>query len=280
MASPAGSGGQVPISKNRSGHERLVVPHASKNKSDEVVTPLKAGTESVVIPAPKNSKSTKTVPSELQEIKLQLQSLNLNYSEMLSKVDQIACLVLRVEELEVKIVEMQQENEDQKKTISELQGRVNKAEQYTRRDSIELREIPVKNNENVEDIVLSVGENLNVPISASDISIAHRLFAKRGYIPGIIVKFTNRKIKNALIAKKRLLTLKQSDFVPGEYENDKIYIGESLSPYYRRLLADTKKKAKEEGYKFVWWKNGVCVRKEEKEEVIKIERKEDIYTKM
>jgi len=42
-------------------------------------------------------------------------------------------------------------------------------------------------NENLDEVVIQVAEKLGFQITADDISIAHRLTAKRGKTPGIIV---------------------------------------------------------------------------------------------
>jgi len=247
------------------------VPPAKASKSTQpaasVITPNKV---------PSSGSAT----SELKEIKFQLQNLNHNYSELLSRVDEIASLVSRVESLELQLEEMTSTNENQQRTISDLQMRLNHAEQYTRRDSLEIRDVPYTANEDVEEIVRKVAQNLNVPLTNSDISIAHRLKAKRGFTPGIIVKFTSRKAKNSIIDKKKNLTLTRNDFVPGDYDDNRIFIGHSLSPFYRRLLMATKNKARELGYRYIWWKNGVCVRKDNNEPIIKIENMEEILTNL
>lgn len=262
--------------KTRSGKERMPLPPKVPKNG---VQPGSSG-GNMTPPLKILHKQGDSSATELQDIKLQLQGLNYNYSELLSSMNEIACLIKRVESLETKLEEMQIVNDNQDKTIKELQGRLNNAEQYTRRDSIEIREIPVSENENVEEIVLRVAQNIDVPLTSADISVAHRLKSKAGYIPGIIVKLTSRKAKNSLIEKKRNITLKQSDFIPGDYAVNKIYMGESLSPFNRRLLASTKKTAKEAGYKYIWWRNGVRVRKEDDSSIIRIDSEDDILLKL
>ena len=81
---------------------------------------------------------------------------------------------------------------------------------------------------------------------------------------------TLKIIKNTYI---KIIT----NFDIGLKGRERIYISESLTPHYRKLLKTVKEMAKLKEYKFVWWKNDrILVRKEERSPVIVIEKEEDL----
>lgn len=158
--------------------------------------------------------------------------------------------------------------------IKSLENRVLNLEQYSRRSCVEFREVIQAENEDVETIIENAAKILNIPLTRNDIDAAHRLKTAPGKTPVIIAKFHSRKIRDKFIENKRK-TITNNDVIGKG--SGKIYIGESLAPYYRELLWKAKMKAKAENYKFVWWKNDtILVRKEEQGPIIRIKTEEDI----
>lgn len=71
-------------------------------------------------------------------------------------------------------------------------------EQYSRRDCVEIKGIPV--NKNTDDVVIDVAKLMDVPLKSEDISISHRLPQSKNskYHPIIMAKFTSRKARYML----------------------------------------------------------------------------------
>ena len=97
--------------------------------------------------------------------------------------------------------------------------KVDALEQYGRRLNLEIAGVPVKDNENTNDIVVEVAKLANVEITKDQISTFHRLAAKpkRNAIdqaarspPPIIVRFINRDIRNRLYANRQNLRIANS----------------------------------------------------------------------
>ena len=61
------------------------------------------------------------------------------------------------------------------KVITMHSQNINDLEQYSRRECLEIRGIPVTQDESTDEIVGKVGEIIGVDIDADDISISHRL---------------------------------------------------------------------------------------------------------
>ena len=85
----------------------------------------------------------------------------------------------------------------------------NDLEQYTRRDCIEIRGIPLPEEpqeEETNNIVLQLSEKMGIPMERKDISISHRIPSSRASVdPAIIVKFVRREMRENLYrARKRL----------------------------------------------------------------------------
>ena len=74
-------------------------------------------------------------------------------------------------------------------------------EQYTRRDCLEIRGIPVQQGEDTNDIIIKLGSKIGVEVNKNDISVSHRLplggkAARSDTVyPTIIVKFVRRDVR-------------------------------------------------------------------------------------
>ena len=85
---------------------------------------------------------------------------------------------------------------------SDLRSAIDDQAQYTRRECLELRGVPVTSGEDTNEIVKKIGTLIDVDINDTNISISHRISlvnnGESGSIPirhsVIVVKFTNRRI--------------------------------------------------------------------------------------
>ena len=109
--------------------------------------------------------------------------------------------------------------------------------QYSKRECLELVGIrqSVKDDD-LEKVVTKIVNKVGINITERDVQAVHRI-GKEGRT---IVKFSNRKDCHALVkVKSDLNTLTMKDF--GFEENNKIYVNESLCPYYSVLWAKRKR---------------------------------------
>lgn len=166
-----------------------------------------------------------------------------------------------------------------------MKTEVDDQEQYGRRECLELRGIPVSDSlhENTDDLVQSVGKVLDIDIQDSDISVSHRLpisksNTSRTSPAAIIVKFTNRKIRDNLYRSRlKLKDFDIGDIGFGRYGNDKIYIQESLTAKRRKLFNQCLAARKKYHYKFIWTYYGtVYLRKNESCSAVKISSSKDL----
>ena len=106
---------------------------------------------------------------------------------------------------------------------------IDRLEQYSRRESIQITGIPEEKDENVVEKVIELGKKIGVDLEERDVSVAHRN-GKRRYI---LCKMTSRTAANKMIsARKRLKDIPECA--------SKVYINEDLTPLRSRLLGYAK----------------------------------------
>ena len=187
---------------------------------------------------------------------------------------------------------LQDENKILKATIRSIESSLesvtranNDLEQYTRRECVEIRGIPVAANpseEQTNNIVKDVGKLLGVDITENDISVSHQMPQSKKHKgkpgpPATIVKFTRHNVKdNFYRARKQLKDLTMRDL--GYSEKNMIYLAESLTERNRMLFKDYSKVKKDMEFKFIWTLNGkIFMRKNKDSAVHHINNKEDLH---
>ena len=138
---------------------------------------------------------------------------------------------------------LKDENKILKATIRSIESSLesvtrvnNDLEQYTRKECVEIRGIPVAatpSEEQTNNIVTNVGKLLGMDITQNDISVSHQMPQSQKHKgkpgpPAIIVKFTRCDVKdNFYHARKQLKDLTTQDL--GYSKKNKIYLAESLT---------------------------------------------------
>ena len=177
------------------------------------------------------------------------------------------------------------ENKELKSQSKELKSqseseveKLDRLEQYGRRQNLEIVGIPVQDGENTNAIVIEVAKLLDVSLTPEQISTSHRLPAKNpeNRSPPIIARFTNRDVRNQIYAnRKATRTASLVNFsVPG---TEKVYVNENLTRPRKKLFWLTKQKAKKIGFKYFWTTNGnIFVKQTDQAEVIAIKNEKDL----
>ena len=130
----------------------------------------------------------------MEELVKTVEFVSTKYDELLTKQNN----------LEAANVELQKENQLLKIQVFCLQNNaaqtsdnLNHLEHFGRRDRLEIWGIPVKREENTDELVRSVGDLIDAGIKPEDISISHRLTSKRSTPnspPAITLKFVKRTV--------------------------------------------------------------------------------------
>lgn len=162
----------------------------------------------------------------------------------------------------------------------ELENRLTDIEQYSRANCLEIHGIPYSPTENVEDIVVSVGEALGCQINKNLIEACHRLGKRSGENKSspIIVKFIKRNVKEDILQKRRV----KRDFSTRHMnlQSDMpVYINESLCPVRRAVFYEARRVKNEKGYKYLWIRNGkILIRKTDGSQVIDLRNIKDVHS--
>ena len=172
----------------------------------------------------------------------------------------VKTLNTKIEQMEDTFGTLQEENKALKQEQVSLKAQVLrsandlKLEQYTRRDCLEIRGIPLPEDLRVEDtnnIVLQLSQKMGIPLERNDISVSHRIRSSKASVdPAIIVKFVRREMRESLYrSRKRLKSITTADL--GFSVDKKIFINESLTPKNKELFKDCLKFKNDKTYKFL-----------------------------
>ena len=139
--------------------------------------------------------------------------------------------------------------------LIEMERNMHRLEQYSRRECIEIAGIPSSITNNLlEEHVLLIFEKFDVVLEAMDIVACHRL----GKTNRVIVKLLNRKDSQYILEKKyKLRNIALYNHDESENSNSrKIFINQSLCPYYRKLYGLVKDLSNEGLIDSFWISNG------------------------
>ena len=162
-----------------------------------------------------------------------------------------------VESLRKKVEKQQNDSE-----INELYDQQDNIEQYTCKNSLEIHGIPEELYTSTEDVIIKLGEQLQVPISPEDIKISHKLYSGKNNPKHIIVKFISHKKKSQLYKKRtELRKIKLVDMFPGSSmaataKSRGLFINENLTSYRKHIMKKANNLKKDNLLQNVWTLDG------------------------
>ncbi|CAB4005709.1 Hypothetical predicted protein [Paramuricea clavata] len=179
------------------------------------------------------------------------------------KYDDLFSKVAKMEETNKLLVEenkyLRESLHDSSNNLDQLKQEINNIEQYSRRECLETRGIPIQSGESTDEFVLKIGEQIGVRVEENDISISHRLATGNRNVdstkrdPAIIVKFVRRDILDRFNkAKTNLRNKTTRDIGMLRFAERKIYVAESLTQWNKKLFNKCLEAKKQLNYKFIW----------------------------
>lgn len=203
------------------------------------------------------------IKSQLQEFQKSLSHINLQFDKAISDVK------LCMENTQ----QLQSENILLKKKVNDMELRLSQVEQDARQNNIEIHCLPEHKQENLLKTVTQLSSVVSYPITENDILSCNRVqkLNSTSKMPRtVICKLSNKLKRDNLLA--AVLTYNKAN--PKQKLNTKllgygniespVYVSEHLTPSNKALHAQTRIKAKEKQYKYVWVRNGkIFVRKDE-----------------
>ena len=117
--------------------------------------------------------------------------------------------------------------------ISVLETDLNKQNQYSRRNNLDIQGIPDSvSDDQLEEKVIKIFYQINVKIDKFDIEDCHRMGKSK---KTTIVRFVNRKNCKAILEKKLSLNRKLDNEKLGFQSDARILVSEHLTPYNQHL---------------------------------------------
>ncbi|XP_077500056.1 uncharacterized protein LOC144110852 [Amblyomma americanum] len=201
------------------------------------------------------------VKETVESMEKSVQHLSDQYDEVLAKMQlqstEIVTLSKRVEKIEAQI-----QSENTNPEICELRQQINSLEQYSRRNNLEVHGLAQTKNENLFQKINAIAQDLELPqLTEHDVEGLHRLPAKRGKTPAVLVRFSSRVTKDQWMEKKQSMREAEST----------VYFLDNLTAQNKRLIWMMKTRATEKQYEYAWHSNGkLFVRKCQGETAIRI----------
>lgn len=200
-------------------------------------------------------KTQEETMKKLLDIEESQSFISRQYDDIIKKLDKMT-------ELEVKFKKCEADNENKNKVISELSARLSRMEQYSRKNMIEISNIAFTKEENPVQLAIKVASKFGVPLQTNDIQAAHRLGRPiEGKTPNMIVELASRPKRDQWLTQRKRTVLNSE--VTGK-DKGKIFIYESMSPYFKELNFKVRNIIKESNKKyFVWYKDySILVRRD------------------
>lgn len=173
-----------------------------------------------------------------------------------------------------KIDELKHENQTLRAQYDDLQKRLCAVEQQSRACNLELHCVPENRAENLVNLSMQLSSSVKGGLSESNILAVHRVTKvnKESQRPrSIVLKLSSPRCRDTLLAAVKIYNkanpndkLNSSHVGIGGEAKKYIFVSEHLPYAMKQVHAATRIFAKENGFKFVWVRNGrVYIRKNE-----------------
>lgn len=195
--------------------------------------------------------------------------------------------LISVEEKVLGISPIQRDLNIAKETIVELQSANNLQDQLSRQNNLELSGVPSRGGENLNTILSDLCKKVGFILQDTDIDTIHRVrpFFNTGSErnkeglrhPSIIIRFTQRRRKDQLIAAVRARRgITTADIgIPGPAYN--LYLNDHLTPANKLLLKRARELKVKCSYSYLWVRDcKILIRKNDKSGIIRISKESDL----
>lgn len=168
--------------------------------------------------------------------------------------------------------------------IQTLEGKIEYLEKKTRSTSVELRNIPIVNNENTSvlcDTIVKIGKIVKIPLQQSDIKNVYRINKRNDNKP-VIVEFISDIVKSNFLrstkySKKTDKNSLTSTALGIDGPVKQIYISEFLTSKANRLFFLARDYANSHAFEYVWTAYGnIYLRKKQGDSAIRINNEDDL----
>lgn len=169
--------------------------------------------------------------------------------------------------------------DDHEQTIRSLASKMDGLEQQARQCNIEVSNLPERRDENLLNLIESIGTKIGCAINRREIVSIHRVphASQTGKPKNVIVKLTSRIMRDNILGAYRIkkgITSAELGLSGAPYI---IYINEHLTLRNKQLFRTAREAAKQANFRYVWVKHStVLVRASDSSPVIPIRTEQDI----
>ena len=180
-----------------------------------------------------------------------------------------------VKSLKEKIASLSDENANLRRRVEELELKVERAEQYSRRNCLRMSGISETDNESVDEKGMQVTTAIGSDIALCDIDRCHRLGRPRTTTSGnqmarprdIIIKFTSFRARQKVLKNKS--KLRASGFT-------NVYVNENLKATRVNIFFQTRKLVKDKLIHSTWTSDGTIIVKDKHLKIHRLESHRDL----
>ncbi|XP_046976332.1 uncharacterized protein LOC124542424 [Vanessa cardui] len=217
--------------------------------------------------------------SELQKIvktQKDIQQINVNIE------NSIAFLTSQNEEFKKKINQLDGKIKEDRQYITVLEDRIEDLQRSNRKNNFEIKNVPSKPNETKEqlvDMVICLSQNIGYKIEKSNITDIYRVRGKGEKVKStpIVVETSSTLLKTGFLKMCKSFNIKNKTKLRAKHlgfckdEETPIYVSEQLTAKGSRLYFLARDLAKSKTYRFCWTAYGkIYVRKDENSPIIHI----------
>lgn len=229
------------------------------------------------------SNFSKEQEHRFQDLQNTMSKLNEQNAELRKSVQLMSN---KYDEFLLRISRLESEKQEDRKTIQQLEEKLELTERKSRVSGIEIRNIPKTSGESKDNLcneIAKLGKIVNVEIDQSCIRDIYRLNTKDGTNP-VIVDFTTVLTKERVLrgfksfnksrAKGEKLNTTHLD---PQHQLRPLYVSETLTHKTHRLYYLARSFKKNYGYSFCWTSNGIVyLKKNENSSQIRIATEQDL----
>lgn len=259
--------------------------NVTASSSPSVVDPLNSLTQSKLDAGEASLAAfMQQVTRELRDIKKQQVELLASVNFCSNKVTDFEAMMSEFKASQKTVEMLKKQNETLVCQVATLNKKVHDFEQHSRLKNVEIQGVPEKAGEDIFCVVKKIYDFMDLIYDQQLIESAYRV---RSYNASsskaernIIVSFTSKKSRDALLSAARTKRLGGSDKQPGfkvDSVSNKLFLNEHLTPDNKILFRNARGAAKDKNYKYCWIKNAVIfVRKDDRAKVRRISTLDDI----
>ena len=225
----------------------------------------------------------KDVQSDIRITKNCVEDLESKWCEMESRFSGVEDRLVVVEGKLASFSAIQKDLSNAQDTLARLQYENNLQDQFSRLNNVEISGVPTKNGENLFTLLQTLCTVVGFKLTDYDIDTIHRVRTynteqtKPTRYPSIIVRFSQRRRKDQLLAAVRARRGLTTSDIGMLGPATTLYVGDHLTPTNKLLLKRSRELKKEKNYSYLWVRDcKILLRKNDNANIIRISNLSDL----